>query len=199
MILSDFNASICVASRIWSNLLNLENNIGDINRIWQVIEKKQQQEGCVLSEERQALLLIDRFKFMDLFPCTSEELSMIGYKIPTSDLTMNLTAVNAAAETSKPAKTISPTNANVTKDFPEVAPSNPAIEITNTFNQNSKTNSERLRFPAPDTSKMYAFKPITNALCNLQPIPGGGPLLLPSIFSDFVKRLPPPHFFSVRI
>jgi cleavage stimulation factor subunit 3 len=176
-------------------LFDLENSIGDIKKIWQVVEKRQEQEGFALSEELQALLLIDRFKFMDLYPCTNEELNTLGYRITTSGDAFSNNSNNPPAETVKPVKTISPNS--VIKDFPEVAPTNPAMEIPNTINQFNKTNSTRPRFPVPDVSKMVPFKPITNALCNLQPIPGGGPLLLPAIFSDFVKRLPPPHFFHV--
>ena len=32
-------------------------------------------------EDRQALFLVDRFKFMNLWPCDSEQLKLMGYGV----------------------------------------------------------------------------------------------------------------------
>ena len=175
---------------MWQEWLQFEGNVGKINNIWNVIEKRQLQQGIPISDEKQALIVIDRYKFMDLYPCNLDELKTLGYQAPvvSYDVTINL-ASSANIEV-KTTKAVSPTG-TTKKELPEVKP-------IYTFNPFNKQNIKRSYFPAPDPTKMTSFKPITNALCNLQPIPGGGPLLLPSIFLDFVKRLPPPHYFNVN-
>ncbi len=191
----------------------MESNVGDIGQIWKVIEKRLQQEDYtqLSNDERQAITLIDRFKFMDLYPCTNEELRSLGYQFPMSDLTfLNLPSKETTKlpETIIKPKTLSPTSISIIKkdiildttssiiaNYPSVLNSNSeAVPSMNPFNKKKVT---RPKFSTPDTSKMYAYKPIENALCNLQPIPGGGTLLLPQFFSDLIKRLPPPHCFNV--
>lgn len=64
----------------------------------------------------------------------------------------------------------------------------------------SSKSSSKGAWPEPDPSRMIAFKPSRRAEFGfMQPIPGGGMFLFPSIFADLIKRLPPPHCFQVTI
>lgn len=178
--------------------------MGDIESIWKVIEKRQQLDGMAMSEERQAGMLIDRFKFMDLYPCSIEDLRALGYHVPASldtTSTSNTAASNntssiksnLASSIDSAANALSSISKNSSSGRQQV---DETVDSVNPFNRNKIT---RPRLPSPDMNKLTAFKPVKNALCNLQPVPGGGPLLLPAAFADFVKRLPPPHYFTVNI
>uniref|UniRef100_T1J5R7 Cleavage stimulation factor subunit 3 n=1 Tax=Strigamia maritima TaxID=126957 RepID=T1J5R7_STRMM len=66
---------------IWNRFLEFESNIGDLSSVLKVekrraavIDKLQEFEG------KETALLVDRYKYMDLYPCTMGELKAIGYK-----------------------------------------------------------------------------------------------------------------------
>lgn len=65
---------------IWSRFLAFESEVGDLaciqkveKRRAQAIEKVQEFEG------KDTALLIDRYKYLDLYPCTTSELKAVGY------------------------------------------------------------------------------------------------------------------------
>ncbi|XP_064490288.1 cleavage stimulation factor subunit 3-like isoform X2 [Ornithodoros turicata] len=66
---------------IWNKFLEFESNIGDLSSILKVekrraaaIEKLKEFEG------KETALLVDRYRFMDLYPCTAQELKALGYR-----------------------------------------------------------------------------------------------------------------------
>ncbi|TRY53602.1 hypothetical protein DNTS_014981 [Danionella cerebrum] len=64
---------------IWSRFLAFESNIGDLASILKVERRrflafKDEYEG------KETALLVDRYKFMDLYPCSPSELKALGYK-----------------------------------------------------------------------------------------------------------------------
>lgn len=66
---------------IWNRFLEFESNIGDLSSILKVekrraaaIEKLKEFEG------KETALLVDRYRFMDLYPCTPQELKCLGYR-----------------------------------------------------------------------------------------------------------------------
>ncbi|CAN7993245.1 unnamed protein product, partial [Ixodes pacificus] len=66
---------------IWNRFLEFESNIGDLSSILKVekrraatIEKLKEFEG------KETALLVDRYRFMDLYPCSSQELKSLGYR-----------------------------------------------------------------------------------------------------------------------
>jgi cleavage stimulation factor subunit 3 len=66
---------------IWLEFLKYESQIGDL----QTIKKVEKRRLTVYSdlnelEGRETLLLIDRYKFLNLLPCSIEELKLLGYK-----------------------------------------------------------------------------------------------------------------------
>lgn len=54
--------------------------MGDLTSILKVDENRRN-AAKDLYEDRQALLLIDRYKFMNLIPCTSDQLKFMGYTV----------------------------------------------------------------------------------------------------------------------
>jgi len=77
---------------IWSKYLEFECNVGDLQsmhkvenrRIEKILHQEATEETPKKTEGRkESALLIDRYRFLDLFPCTKEELRAIGYKDST--------------------------------------------------------------------------------------------------------------------
>ncbi|KAJ8340587.1 hypothetical protein SKAU_G00352200 [Synaphobranchus kaupii] len=67
------------SGEIWARFLAFESNIGDLASILKVERRrfmafKEEYEG------KETALLVDRYKFMDLYPCSSSELKALGYK-----------------------------------------------------------------------------------------------------------------------
>ncbi|TNN75830.1 Cleavage stimulation factor subunit 3 [Liparis tanakae] len=67
------------SGEIWARFLAFESNIGDLASILKVERRrftafKDEYEG------KETALLVDRYKFMDLYPCSSSELKALGYK-----------------------------------------------------------------------------------------------------------------------
>lgn len=67
---------------IWARFLAFESNIGDLASILKVERRrftafKDEYEG------KETALLVDRYKFMDLYPCSTSELKALGYKVCT--------------------------------------------------------------------------------------------------------------------
>lgn len=65
---------------IWARFLAFESNIGDLASILKVERRrftafKDEYEG------KETALLVDRYKFMDLYPCSTSELKALGYKV----------------------------------------------------------------------------------------------------------------------
>lgn len=66
---------------IWNEFLQFESQLGDLSSI----KKVETRRAKVLSElneleGRQTALLIDRYKFLNLFPCSNDELKAIGFR-----------------------------------------------------------------------------------------------------------------------
>jgi cleavage stimulation factor subunit 3 len=65
---------------VWNKFLEFESNIGDLASII----KTEKRRGTVLNqlkefEGKETAQIVDRYKFLDLFPCTTSELRSIGY------------------------------------------------------------------------------------------------------------------------
>ncbi|PKU47720.1 cleavage stimulation factor subunit 3 [Limosa lapponica baueri] len=66
---------------IWARFLAFESNIGDLASILKV-EKRRFTAFKEEYEGKETALLVDRYKFMDLYPCSASELKALGYKGP---------------------------------------------------------------------------------------------------------------------
>ncbi|XP_075693890.1 cleavage stimulation factor subunit 3 isoform X2 [Rhinoderma darwinii] len=67
------------SGEIWSRFLAFESNIGDLASILKV-EKRRYTAFKEEYEGKETALLVDRYKFMDLYPCSASELKALGYK-----------------------------------------------------------------------------------------------------------------------
>ncbi|KAH0516643.1 Cleavage stimulation factor subunit 3 [Microtus ochrogaster] len=67
------------SGEIWARFLAFESNIGDLASILKV-EKRRFTAFREEYEGKETALLVDRYKFMDLYPCSASELKALGYK-----------------------------------------------------------------------------------------------------------------------
>jgi cleavage stimulation factor subunit 3 len=116
--------------------------VGDLASILKVDKKRQKvfaQQQNTSNDQTQNAFMIDRYKFLDLLPCSFNELKSMGYKnIPT---TLELKAKSVKSNLSA----LFSSNI-IQKELAIVA----ANEI------------KRSKFPVPDVTQMLPFKPIRN-------------------------------------
>uniref|UniRef100_A0A3P9ANC3 Cleavage stimulation factor subunit 3 n=1 Tax=Esox lucius TaxID=8010 RepID=A0A3P9ANC3_ESOLU len=67
------------SGEIWARFLAFESNIGDLASILKV-ERRRFTAFRDEYEGKETALLVDRYKFMDLYPCSASELKALGYK-----------------------------------------------------------------------------------------------------------------------
>uniref|UniRef100_A0A182W069 Suppressor of forked domain-containing protein n=1 Tax=Anopheles minimus TaxID=112268 RepID=A0A182W069_9DIPT len=79
-VLSSGGLTPQLSVEVWNRFLEFESNIGDLSSIVKVerrrsavLEKLKEFEG------KETAQLVDRYKFLDLYPCSSSELKSIGY------------------------------------------------------------------------------------------------------------------------
>lgn len=129
-------------SEIWSEFLKFECAVGDLASILKVDKKRQKvfaQQQSTSNDQTQNAFMIDRYKFLDLLPCSFNELKSMGYKnIPT-------TLESKAKSVKSNLSTLFSSNI-IQKELAIVA----ANEI------------KRSKFPVPDVTQMLPFKPIRN-------------------------------------
>ncbi|KAF2368245.1 Suppressor of forked [Trinorchestia longiramus] len=75
---------------LWNRFLEFEGNVGDLASIVKVekrrahvLQKLQEFEGKDTAQQ------VDRYKFMNLYPCTTDELKAIGYRDISTHVTIN--------------------------------------------------------------------------------------------------------------
>lgn len=65
---------------IWNRFLEFESNIGDLASIVKVEKRRSAVLGQIKEfEGKETAQLVDRYKFLDLYPCSAGELKAIGY------------------------------------------------------------------------------------------------------------------------
>ncbi|XP_076344478.1 cleavage stimulation factor subunit su(f) isoform X2 [Tachypleus tridentatus] len=82
---------------IWNRFLEFESNIGDLASILKVEKRR----AAVIDklkefEEKETALLVDRYKFLDLLPCTYSELKAIGYRELAKQHAVSLPTLNSS-------------------------------------------------------------------------------------------------------
>ena len=147
-------------------------------------------------DERQTLLIIDRYKFLNLYPCNLNELKLLGYQ-DNINFVSNNSGQNTSSNNSSNLGIITiSSNSLIIKNDETVGAEKNDQSTLNPFSKLS--NRKQIKYPAPNTATMFPFKPNRNAFSGLQPIAGGGIFLFPSCFSEMIKRLPPPTCFDVK-
>ncbi|KAK7107878.1 cleavage stimulation factor subunit 3-like [Littorina saxatilis] len=152
---------------IWSRFLAFESQVGDLasivkveKRRAQTIEKVQEFEG------KETALLIDRYKYLDLMPCSDSELRAIGYLALIKQNVVQLPASLGASAA------LHTTDMKVLPQF-----------------------AKRPRFPKPDIEQMLPFKPRALVPPGSHPVPGGV-FPPPPAAANLLQILPPPQSFS---
>lgn len=79
LILAHLHVVLC-NREIWARFLAFESNIGDLASILKV-ERRRFMAFKDEYEGKETALLVDRYKFMDLYPCSPCELKALGYKV----------------------------------------------------------------------------------------------------------------------
>ncbi|CAG9770173.1 unnamed protein product [Ceutorhynchus assimilis] len=65
---------------IWNKFLEFESNIGDLPSIVKVEKRRAEVLSKIKEfEGKETAQLVDRYRFLDLYPCTAQELKSIGY------------------------------------------------------------------------------------------------------------------------
>ncbi|XP_018329135.1 protein suppressor of forked isoform X2 [Agrilus planipennis] len=65
---------------IWNKFLEFESNIGDLHSIVKVERRRAEVLNKIKEfEGKETAQLVDRYRFLDLYPCTAAELKSIGY------------------------------------------------------------------------------------------------------------------------
>ncbi|XP_043289608.1 protein suppressor of forked isoform X2 [Venturia canescens] len=161
---------------IWNRFLEFESNIGDLASIVKVekrrsavLEKLKEFEG------KETAQLVDRYKFLDLYPCTTMELRSIGY-VEVSGGTRNpignMPRVPEVSET----RTVLPR-----PDLSQMIPYKP------------KVNALPGEHPVPGGS--FPLPPTAAQLCTLLPPPGcfRGPFVAVDLLMDVFSRIQLPE------
>ncbi|XP_076467376.1 cleavage stimulation factor subunit 3-like [Babylonia areolata] len=152
---------------IWSRFLAFESQVGDLasivkveKRRAQTIEKVQEYEG------KETALLIDRYKYLDLLPCSDSELRAIGYMDLLRHNVVQLPAALAASSLLQ----------------------NPIVD-------EEPEEAKRPRFVKPDFDQMLPFKPRAIVPPGSHPVPGGV-FPPPPAAAALLQILPPPQCFA---
>uniref|UniRef100_A0A183CKR1 mRNA guanylyltransferase n=1 Tax=Globodera pallida TaxID=36090 RepID=A0A183CKR1_GLOPA len=166
----------------WDKYLEFESQVGDLTSVLKVDQRRRNvnPEG----EDRQALWLIDRYKFLHLTPCTTDQLKLMGY---SSKITRQMAAVphqNGFAGSSSASVPPNALQNGRMVGAPQQSSSTPAVGF----------NIELGGYARPDTSQMLPFKPKLPP-ASYHPVPGGV-FPPPPIVSQLLQLLPPPRSFS---
>ncbi|KAI6242732.1 hypothetical protein M3Y99_00179500 [Aphelenchoides fujianensis] len=78
---------------IWDQYLKFESQVGDLPSILKVDDRRREALKDMF-EDKQALLLIDRYRFLNLAPCTPDQLKYMGYNA----VDLQLEVANTLAE-----------------------------------------------------------------------------------------------------
>lgn len=156
------------SGEIWLRFQDFEANCGDLNSILKV-EKRRLATFKDDSSHREAALLVDRHRFLDLYPCSQTELKALGY----TDLLAKPSLVQAAV-----------TNSSDTVVASEIA--------TEEDDADKKASTD---YPKPDLQQMLPFRPRANPRVGSHIVPGGE-FPLPPAASHTLTLLPPPLSFQ---
>lgn len=153
-------------SEIWEKFVEFESTVGDLATLIKVERRRSLTIKTEETRSRDTVMLVDRYKFLDLLPCTDVELKLIGHpasKLPCTNGGSNF-AINAFIRSS---------------DSPG-----------NSFAMQLRDSN----IIKPDVTQMAGFKPSATSGVGMNYIPGGT-FPLPSAVSNLLSRLPPPESF----
>ncbi|GLG95529.1 Protein suppressor of forked [Gryllus bimaculatus] len=177
---SRFHVFVAAAlmEEIWNRFLEFESNIGDLASIVKVEKRRSAVLGQIKEfEGKETAQLVDRYKFLDLYPCSAGELKAIGYNEVAS-------AVMKTLHHSLPAGILDHDEENTCMprpDFTQMIPFKP------------KANSIPGDHPVP--GGVFPQPPAAAQLCTLLPPPGcfRGPFVAVDMLIDVFNKIQLPE------
>ncbi|ELT99142.1 hypothetical protein CAPTEDRAFT_164574 [Capitella teleta] len=152
---------------IWNLFLEFESEVGDLASILKVERRRVAAFGDEF-EGKETAMLIDRYRYLDLYPCSVGELRSIGYKeLASKYLGSSVLPAGLMDPLSKP-----------------VAQMDVAAEVEN-----------RPKYPMPDINQMIPYKPKKSSTPGVHPVEGGV-FPPPPAAADLMTKLPPPGSFN---
>lgn len=164
---------------IWDRYLEFESQVGDLASILKVDQRRRD----ALKDhygEMQTLLLIDRYRFLNLVPCTNDQLRLMGY---SKQLRSGATQIGRASSSAAHSNGNGPT-----RPIPGNAQGPSAV-------MGGGVSLEISGYPRPDTDQMIPFKPKMNTAASFHPVPGGV-FPPPQAAAQLMQMLPPPYCFN---
>uniref|UniRef100_A0A0R3S461 Suf domain-containing protein n=1 Tax=Elaeophora elaphi TaxID=1147741 RepID=A0A0R3S461_9BILA len=171
---------------IWDRYLEFESHVGDLSSILKVDQRRRE----ALKEqygEMQTLLLIDRYKFLDLVPCTNDQLRLMGYSKKLGQGTSLIGRASVSGTASLLSNGAQTNGQNTIRQT--AAGGGPSVVM------GGGVSLEISGYPRPDTDQMIPFKPKLNTNTSYHPVPGGV-FPPPPAAAQLMQTLPPPWCFS---
>ncbi|KAH8274386.1 hypothetical protein KR026_004552 [Drosophila bipectinata] len=177
-VLSSGGLSPHKSVEVWNRFLEFESNIGDLSSIVKVERRRSAIfENLKEYEGKETAQLVDRYKFLDLYPCTSTELKSIGY---AENIGIILNKVSGGAQ--------SQNNGDAEADS-ESAPPLPRPD----FSQMIPYKPRPCAYPGahPLAGGVFPQPPALAALCATLPPPNSfrGPFVSVELLFDIFMRL----------
>uniref|UniRef100_A0A914E9A4 Suppressor of forked domain-containing protein n=1 Tax=Acrobeloides nanus TaxID=290746 RepID=A0A914E9A4_9BILA len=161
---------------LWDRYLEFESQVGDLTSILKVDQRRREALKPYYGD-KQALLLIDRYKFGNLVPCTQEQLKFMGYN-------KSIRPIAGSAAPSGPTPSIPQGRTPMIANGPSAV-----------MGGQNGLSLEMSGYPRPDTNQMLPFKPKLRPAFSYHPVPGGL-FPPPSQVSQLMKLIPPPWSFQ---
>ncbi|KAJ1361978.1 hypothetical protein KIN20_021376, partial [Parelaphostrongylus tenuis] len=164
------------SSDIWDRYLEFESLVGDLASTLKVDERR---KAAVTGgrDEGTTLMLIDRYRFLNLVPCTLDQLKLMGYNKANTGMIGGMTGVSTGSLMAPQRNLPTPQAASVVMG----GASSVQLEIGG--------------YPRPDIDQMIPFKPKANSAASFHPVPGGV-FPPPPAVAELISLLPPPWTFQ---
>lgn len=172
---------------IWNKFLEFETNVGDLTGILKVEKRRAHAfdlSGTLVSCT--TARLIDRYRYIDLYPCSKDELVSLGY---------------TSSEPQELLKTLAIIPKSINIPSPEESLcnfSNSSLHsngVGNISNAIDKAPILPKKIFKPDTTQMVPFKPKFKWIVGEHRVPGGS-FPLPPAANALCQILPPPDCFQ---
>ncbi|OON21028.1 suppressor of forked protein [Opisthorchis viverrini] len=171
---------------IWARFLQFESQVGDLASILKVEKRRLQALETVKEVSRlESALLIDRYRFLDLLPCSDSELKSLGYR----ELARFQFAGSGRGYDEFFGSVLAP-HVGLSTAL--------SLGVGSTMGDPSvlsgSSGDQRPAYPQPDVSQMLPFKPKAYPRTGSHPV-GGGEFPPPPAASALLRLLPPPECF----
>ncbi|VDP79559.1 unnamed protein product [Echinostoma caproni] len=171
---------------IWARFLQFESQVGDLASILKVEKRRLQSMESVKEASRlESALLIDRYRFLDLLPCSDSELRSLGYR--------ELARFQLSGLGKNHDELLSGVVGSLAGALSGIGTGGVSADGTGGGGA-SGSGEQRPAYPQPDISQMLPFKPKAYPRTGSHPV-AGGEFPPPPTASALLRLLPPPECF----